>query len=66
MRYPRWVLGLVPVLVVAHLNYWMWNDARLLWGFPPNLLYHLIFSFVLSIVMMLLVRYGWPGYLDDE
>lgn len=66
MRYPKWVLGLVPLLVVVHLNFWMWNDTRLFWGFPSNLLYHFIFSFALSIVMMLLVRYGWPGYLDEE
>ena len=49
-----------------HMNYWMWNDARFVWGFPSNLLYHLLFSFFLSLVMLVIVRRGWPRYLHEE
>lgn len=66
MRYPKWLLGLVPLLIAVHLNFWMWDDTRLVWGVPSNLFYHLLFSVVLSVVMMVIVRRGWPRFLDED
>jgi hypothetical protein len=61
----RLLLYLSPFLAL-HLNYWMWDDPRLFLGFPANLLYHVVLSFLLSIVMLLLVARAWPRYLDED
>ena len=29
VRYPKWMFGLVLGRIAGHLNYWMWDDARL-------------------------------------
>jgi hypothetical protein len=52
--------------VAVHLNYWMWDDARIVLGLPANLLYHVVLSLVLSAVLFLLVRRAWPRYLDED
>ena len=65
-HFPRWIPPLMIVLVVVYLNYWMWNDARVLLGLPANLLYHVIFSLLLYPVMRFVVDRGWPRYLDED
>lgn len=52
--------------VAVHLNYWMWDDARIVLGLPANLLYHVVLSLVLSAVLFLLVYRAWPRYLDED
>ena len=52
--------------VAIHLNYWMWDDGRIVLGFPANLLYHVVLSLVLSAVLFLLVHRAWPRYLDED
>ena len=52
--------------VALHLNYWMWDDARILLGLPANLLYHVVLSLVLSLVFFVLVHRAWPRYLDED
>jgi len=52
--------------VALHLNYWMWDDARLFLGLPANLLYHVVLSLFLSLVMFVLVLGAWPRYLDED
>ena len=63
---PRWLWIAMPVLVSLHLNYWMWDQDRLVLGFPVNLLYHILLSLLLSLVMLGVVRRAWPGYLDRD
>lgn len=63
---PSWLPPLVALLVVLHLNFWMWTDARILWGFPANLLYHVALCLALSLVMLFVVRRAWPRQLDEE
>jgi hypothetical protein len=60
------ILVLAIGFVGLHLNYWMWDDARIVLGLPANLLYHVILSLVLSVVLTLLVRRAWPRYLDED
>jgi membrane protein implicated in regulation of membrane protease activity len=66
MGQSRWILFLAPGLVALHLNYWMWDEARLVLGLPANLLYHVVLSLVLSFVFVVLVRRAWPRYLDED
>ena len=55
-----------PVLLLLHLNYWMWDETRLVLGLPVNLFYHLMLSLVVSVVMFVLVRRAWPIHLDGD
>jgi uncharacterized membrane protein len=64
--YPKWLALLVVAFVVAYLNYWMWDDARLVWGMPVNLLYHVVLSIALAPIMLVVVRRAWPRYLSDD
>lgn len=60
-------LLVLPVIFVAlHLNYWMWDETRLVAGLPVNLLYHLTLSLLLSGVMLVVVVKCWPRYLDED
>ena len=66
VRYPKWMFALVPGLIVLHLNYWMWDDARLVFGLPVNLLYHIVLCVSLGFIMRGVVKRAWPVYLDDD
>ena len=63
---PVRVLLLAFALLGIHLNYWMWDDSRIVLGLPVNLLYHAAFSLALYPVMLLVVRRAWPSYLEDD
>ncbi len=65
-RYPKWLFVLIPVLVILHLNVWMWDEDAIVLGFPVNLLYHAVLSVLLSLVMWLVIRRAWPSYLDED
>ena len=65
----RWVLVLVVliVLVLRH-DYWWWEDARpLLFGFlPVGLWWQAVVTLMAGGMMWMLVRFAWPGHLEDE
>jgi hypothetical protein len=60
------ILLLAFGFVGLHLNYWMWDDARILLGLPANLLYHVVLSLFLSLALFVLVHRAWPRYLDED
>ena len=64
--YPKWLWPLAVAIVAVYLNYWMWDDARIVWGMPVNLLYHVVFSVGLVPLMTVIVRRAWPDYLGDD
>lgn len=64
--YPRWLLPLVLSLITVYLNYWMWDEARVVLGVPVNLLYHIVLSVGLVPIMLVVVRRAWPDYLSDD
>jgi hypothetical protein len=65
-RYPKWLGPLALAIVAVYLNYWMWDDARVVLGLPVNLLYHIVLSVGLVPIMLVIVRRAWPGYLSDD
>ena len=65
-HFPRWLLIVFLALMCIHLNYWMWDDASIVFGVPVNLLYHIVFSLLLPFVMLVVVLRAWPDYLKDE
>jgi len=58
----------VIALYVLHQDIWFWRTARpLVLGFLPiGLFYHACFSVAAALLMGALVKYAWPGHLDDE
>ena len=65
-NYPRWVWITALLLVLLHQGSWLWNDTRLVLGFPVNLLYHVALSLLISAIMLLVVLFAWPRYLDKD
>ena len=62
----RWPLyAALLVLYVLHNDIWLWNDARLVFGLPVGLVYHIGFSLATAAVLTLLVLKAWPDHLDE-
>ncbi len=63
---------LLTLLVVAvyllHQDFWNWRRIEpLVFGFLPiGLAYHVGYSLVAAITMVVLVRYAWPRHLDED
>ena len=58
----------VVVLYILHQDIWFWRTARpFVFGFIPiGLFYHACYSIAAMGVMALLVKYAWPGHLEEE
>ncbi len=62
------ILALFAIVVFAalHQDFWLWDDARLVFGFlPSGLAYHVAYSVATAGVWLLIVRYVWPAWLDE-
>jgi hypothetical protein len=69
MKSRRVLLTLAVVAVYAlHQDIWFWRTARpLVFGFMPiGLFYHACFSVMAALLLGALVRFAWPGHLEDE
>lgn len=55
--------GLI-LLFLLHNDFWLWNDARFVFGLPIGLLYHIVYCIAASVLMYSLVRYAWPESLE--
>ena len=57
----------VLVFYGLHQDFWFWRQADpLILGFIPiGLSYHALYSFAAAGLMWLLVRYCWPGQLEE-
>jgi len=58
----------VATLYVAHQDFWNWRTAHpLVFGFMPiGLFYHGCYAVAVSLLMWLLVTFGWPAHLETE
>ena len=54
------VAVLLAALFVLHQDVWLWHDARLVFGLPIALTYHLSFCLAVTLVLALAVRWSWP------
>ena len=59
---PRKLIYLAAILLFAlHHDWWLWNDASLLFGFlPSGLAYHVGYSLLCVLLWFLATRYAWP------
>jgi Protein of unknown function (DUF3311) len=62
----RLLYAALVVLYLLHNDLWLWHDARLVFGLPAGLAYHIAFAAATSIVLTLLVIHAWPEHLDRE
>ena len=56
------------VIYVLHQDVWNWTRARpFVFGFMPvGLFYQAFYSVLAALFMWLLVRFAWPGHLEQE
>lgn len=56
----------LAVLLVAHQDYWQWDDTSLMFGFLPyTLFYHAVISVLAAVVWFLAIVFCWPASLDE-
>ncbi len=59
------VLILAILLAVLHQDWWLWDNATLLFGFlPAGLAYHMLISLAAVGLWALAVFYAWPNWVD--
>lgn len=53
-------------LFLLHQDTWFWETARpLVFGFLPiGLFYHAVYTLLVSVFMVVLIRYAWPTELE--
>jgi hypothetical protein len=56
-------LALLLAFLLRH-DLWLWDDARIVFGLPVGLTYHIAFCFGVSVLMALIVRFAWPRGLE--
>lgn len=49
--------GLLVLLFVLHNDFWLWDNAQIVLGIPIGLLYHIVYCFVATILMAIIVKY---------
>ena len=59
---------LIAVVYLLHQDFWNWKKIEpLVLGFLPiGLAYHVAYSIVAALTMVVLVRYAWPKHLDED
>ena len=52
---------LIALLIIAHQDFWLWDNTTLVWGFlPVALAYHAFISLAAAGTWYLATRYCWP------
>lgn len=59
---------LVVVFYALHQDTWFWRTVHpVAFGvLPIGLFYHVVYTFLISLLVWFLVRVAWPGHLEDE
>jgi hypothetical protein len=61
----RAVYLLLVVLVILHQDFWLWDNAALVFGFlPAGLAYHSVYSLATAGVLYLALKYAWPADVE--
>lgn len=62
----RLALAGLPVLFIAHNDFWLWDDPRIVLGLPVGMTWHVAYCLVATAVMAWLVRAAWPAHLEVQ
>jgi hypothetical protein len=59
---------LIATVYLLHQDFWNWKKIEpLVLGFLPiGLAYHVAYSIVAALTMVVLVRCAWPKHLDED
>ena len=49
--------SLLVLLFVLHNDFWLWDNAQIVLGIPIGLLYHIVYCFVATILMAIIVKF---------
>lgn len=49
--------GLLVLLFALHNDFWLWDNAQIVLGIPVGLLYHIVYCFIATILMAIIVKY---------
>tara|TARA_B100000900_G_scaffold413516_1_gene437700 strand:+ start:119 stop:340 length:222 start_codon:yes stop_codon:yes gene_type:complete len=61
------VITFMLVLFVLHQDFWFRDDATLILGILPiGLAYHMAFTVLAATAWLVIVRFAWPKYLEEE
>ncbi len=58
MRYRRYILAGLVLLLVLHHDFWNWNSTSLYLGIPVGLMFHLLLCLGAAALFTLLVLVG--------
>lgn len=65
MKILIWLL--VAALLIAHQDFWYWNDPQLVFGFIPiGLFYHACLSLTAGVFWFLVCTFAWPKDLEED
>lgn len=65
MKLLIWIL--VAVLLIAHQDFWYWDDESVVFGFIPiGLFYHACLSLVAGAFWFIVCTFAWPEGLEDD
>jgi hypothetical protein len=65
MKFLLWLL--VAILLIAHQDFWYWDDDTLVYGiFPIGLFYHACLSVVAGVFWFLVCTFAWPKDLEED
>jgi Protein of unknown function (DUF3311) len=58
---------MIAGVYVLHQDDWNWKSTDLIFGFlPVGLAYHAGYSILAAIMMAVLVKFAWPGHLEES
>jgi hypothetical protein len=60
----RLLYAALALAFLLHNDLWLWRDSGRVLGLPAGLSYHVGFCIAVSVLMALLVRFGWPRELE--
>ena len=59
------IFVLAIAMAVLHQDFWLWDDATLVFGFmPAGLAYHATYSIVAALLWALAIKIAWPHELE--
>ncbi len=60
------ILLYMIALFVLHQDFWLKDDASLLFGFlPASLAYHMAYTVLAAFGWLLVVKFAWPKFADE-
>jgi hypothetical protein len=61
------VIVYMVVLFVLHQDFWLKDNATLVFGvLPASLAYHMAFTVLAALGWFLVVKFAWPTFPEDE